>query len=75
MVMHRDRECALGVLLADALAVKLPLDFRRLGNVQLGLVLLRRRGQFLVQDSFAKDDAVVADIDAGAGNQLFNFGM
>jgi hypothetical protein len=35
----------------------------------------RRRGQLLVDDLVAEIDALVADVDAGAGNQLLDLAL
>jgi hypothetical protein len=48
-------------------------DLARLGQV---LELEgRRRGQLLVDDLVAEVDALVADVDAGPGDQLFDLAL
>jgi hypothetical protein len=58
------------MVLANAVEVEMPFDFDRLGNGMddLRLLLFGFNEQFLIEDVFAKDDAVVADVDARAGN-------
>ncbi len=73
MIMHCDREGLFGVVLADALAVELALDLRRLGHAAAGLVFFRLRGQFLVEHALAQHHAIVADINPRPGDQLLDF--
>ena len=37
------------------------------------LLLFVLRGKFLVQDVFAEHDAIVADVNAGAGDEFLHF--
>jgi hypothetical protein len=68
VVVDRDRERALGGVLADDVIVEDVVDLGRLGKV---LELERRRsGELLVDDLVAEIDALVADVDAGPGDQL-----
>ena len=74
MIVHRDGQSFLRVLLADAIQVELAFDFRRLGNGELRrLCFLACSCKFLVEDVFAKDDAVVADVNARPGDELSDF--
>ena len=73
MVVDGDRERPLGGLLADHVLVEDLADLDRLGQVlQLED---RRRGQLLVDDLVAEIDALVADVDAGAGDQLLDLAL
>jgi hypothetical protein len=70
VVVDRHRERALGLLLADDVLVEHPIDLARLGEV---LDVERGRGgQLLVDDLVAEIDALVADVDAGAGDELLD---
>ena len=75
VVVHRHGQRLLGVFLADAGQVKLALDLGRLGDVDARLLLLGLRGEFLVEDLLAENDAVVADVNARPGNELLDFGV
>ena len=63
------------MILTDTMHVEMPLDIGGLGHVlhgsRLGFASLGQ--QFLIEHVLAKDDAVVADVDAGTGDQLFHF--
>jgi hypothetical protein len=63
------------VVLADATEVKLAFNLGRLGDVEARLLLFGLGGQFLVQDLFAEGDAIVADVNAGSGNELLDLGV
>jgi hypothetical protein len=73
MVVHRNGQSFFGVLLADAIKVQVPFDNRGFGDSELGLTLLILDLKFTVKDVFAKDDAVVADVNARPGNELAHF--
>ena len=74
MIMHRHSQSFFRVLLADAKFVQLPFDLSRLGNAGAQLRFFGLRGcEFLVEDVFTKDNAIIADVNAGTGNELFNF--
>ena len=75
MIVHRHGQRFLGVVLSDAVKVKLASDFRRLGHADAWLALLDLGRQFLVQHLFAEDDAVIADVHARAGDQLLDLGV
>jgi hypothetical protein len=75
MIVNRHRQRFLGDFLPDAKEVQLPFDLGRLGNVQLRLLFLGREFKFTVQDVFAEDDTVVADIDARPRDELPHFGV
>jgi len=72
MIMHRHRQSFLGVILSNAMPVQMRFNIIRLGHAELrrGAIVLGRK--FLVQDAFAKGDAIVADINARPGNQLLD---
>ncbi len=74
MIMNGNGESFLGVILADALQIELPFDFGGLGNADPRFVFARLR-EFLIKHLLAEDDAIVADINTGAGDELFNFGV
>jgi hypothetical protein len=70
VVVDRDRERALGRVLADDVVVEDVVDLSRLRQV---LELEGGwSGQLLVDDLVAEIDALVADVDAGAGDQLLD---
>src|SRR5262249_20115383 len=77
MVVNSDGKRLFGVVLANAMQIKVALDVGRLGHVlnRSGRCLARFRNEFLIEDVLAKNDTVVANVDAGPGNQLFDFGM
>jgi hypothetical protein len=73
VVVDRDRQRALGVVLADDVLVQDVVDLLRLGEI---LDVERRRGgELLVDDLVAEIDALVADVDAGAGDQLLHLAL
>ena len=73
VVVDRDRESALGLLLPDDVLVQDRVDL--LGLRQAVDVERRRRGELLVDDLVAEIDALVADVDAGAGDQLLDLAL
>jgi hypothetical protein len=73
VVVDRDGEGALGAVLADDVLVQDVVDLARLGKV---LELERgRRGELFIDDLVAEIDALVADVDAGAGDQLLDLAL
>src|SRR5262245_37546867 len=74
MVVYGHREYALRALLADHVLVEGDLDLAGLGNA-------RRAGadvilaDLLGDDVVAQLDALVADVDRGAGDQLLDFAL
>ena len=68
VVVDRDGEDLLGVVLADDIVVEERADLTRVGQVVERQ--LRRFGELLLDDLVAEVDALVADVDAGAGDQL-----
>jgi hypothetical protein len=73
MVVDGDREGALGGVLADHVLLQDVVDLARLRQVlQLEG---RRRRQLLVDDLVTEVDALVADVDARAGDQLFDLAL
>jgi hypothetical protein len=73
VVVDRDGEGALGTVLADDVLVQDVVDLARLGKV---LELERgRSGELFIDDLVAEVDALVADVDAGAGDQLLDLAL
>ena len=70
VVVDGDGERALGLLLADHVVVQDAVDLTRAREVVE--VELGGAGQLLVDDLVAEIDALVADVDAGAGDQLLD---
>ena len=68
MVVDRDREDALGAVLADHIIVEDLADLRRSRDAVASLD--QRRLRFLADDVVAELDALVADEDGGAGDEL-----
>src|SRR5439155_7981119 len=68
---HRQR--ALGLVLADDVLVEDVVDLARLGEVLD--VERRRSGELLVDDLVAEVDALVADVDAGARDELLDLAL
>ena len=75
MIVNRHRQCALGRILANAMQIKVLLDFRWFGDFQLDRALASIGPEFLVEDIFAHDDATVTDINTGALDELPDLGM
>ena len=73
VVVDRHRQRALGLLLADDVLVEDVVDLPRLGEVLD--VERRRSGQLLVDDLVAEIDALVADVDAGPGDELLDLAL
>src|ERR1700730_7163815 len=70
MVVDGDRQALLGLVLADDVGVEEIVALPRLGQavpLQFG-----RLGQLFLDDLVTQVDALVADIDARAGNELFD---
>src|SRR5689334_18168882 len=55
--------------------VKLVFDLSRFRDIDFGLLLAGLRSQFLIEDLLAQDDAIVADKNAGTGDELFDLGV
>jgi hypothetical protein len=73
VVVDGDGKGALGGLLPDYVLLQDVVDFLRFRQV---LQLKSRRGrQLLVDDLVTEVDALVADVDAGAGDQLFDLAL
>jgi hypothetical protein len=73
VVVDGDGECALRTLLSNHVLVQDLPDLLGLGEV---LELERRRGgQLLIDDLVAEVDALVADVDPGAGDQLLDLAL
>src|ERR1044072_8490108 len=75
MIVHGHGQSFLGLVLADAVGVELAFDFTRPRDGETRLLLLALQLEFAVEDVLAKDDAIVADINSGAGNELSDFGV
>ena len=73
VVVDRYRQRPLGLLLADDVLVEDVVDLTRLG--QRLDVERRRSGELLVDDLVAEIDALVADVDAGTGDQLLDLAL
>src|SRR5262249_30214685 len=73
VVVDRDGQRPLGLLLADDVVVQLRVDLLRAREV----VEVERRGsgELLVDDLVAEIDALVADVDAGSGDQLLDLAL
>jgi hypothetical protein len=70
MVVDGDRKDALGVVLADHVLIERAADRLRVEG-EARLRILRCGGPaILVEDVLAELDALVADVDAGPGDQL-----
>jgi hypothetical protein len=61
------------VFLSDAIQIQLPFDFCRAKDGKFWLLLLVLNLQFAVEDIFAKDDAIIADINARPGDEFAHF--
>jgi hypothetical protein len=73
VVVYRNGERFFGVFLPDAVEIQLAFYFRGFGHGKFGLFLLVLQLQFTVEDVLAKDDAIITDIDAGAGDEFAHF--
>jgi hypothetical protein len=73
VVVDRDGQRPLGLLLADDVVVQLRVDLLRAREV----VEVERggSGELLVDDLVAEVDALVADVDAGTGDQLLDLAL
>ena len=70
VVVDGDREDPLRLLLGDDVVVQHRVDVA--GAREVVEVERRRSGELLVDDLVAEIDALVADVDAGAGDQLLD---
>ena len=70
VVVDRDREDLLRLVLTDDVVVQEVEDLARLGQVLE--TDLRGLGELLFDDVVAQLDALVADVDAGPGDQLLD---
>jgi hypothetical protein len=73
VVVDRDRESSLRLFLRDDVVVEDGVDVARARQVLE--VELGRSRQLLVDDLVAEIDAFVADVDAGAGDQLLDLAL
>ena len=77
MVVDRDRENFFRFLLADHERVEVFEDRGRRGNAESGFISLAfaffwRAAEFLLEDVRANADALVADVNAGTGDEFFD---
>src|SRR5205823_3577966 len=70
VVVDGDGEGAFGLLLADDVVVEELVDLLR--PRQVVEIEVRGSGELLVDDLVTEVDALVADVDAGAGDQLLD---
>src|SRR5438876_6640565 len=75
MIVDGHRERAFGVVLADAMSVQVLFDFRRFGHLVSWRRFLRFVMEFFVENTFAQQHTMVADVNARPGDQLFDFRM
>src|SRR5450830_16437 len=73
VVVHGHGERALGLLLADHVVVEDRVDVARLG--QALEIQSDGRGELLVDDLVTEVDALVADVHAGAGDELLDLAL
>jgi hypothetical protein len=73
VVVDGDRERPLGGLLPDDVLLQDRVDLP--GLRQVLQLEARGRGELLVDDLVAEIDALVADVDAGAGDQLLDLAL
>ena len=70
VVVDRDRQRLLGALLTDHVLVEDVIDFFGLGNVSEPEILVDVLVELFLDDLVAELDALVANVDAGAGDQF-----
>jgi hypothetical protein len=73
VVVDRDGQGPLGPLLADHVLLQDVVDLPRLGEIlelECG-----RSGELLIDDLVAEVDALVADVDAGSGDELLDLAL
>src|SRR5712664_2805818 len=75
MIVNRDCQRFLRVLLANALQTELALDVRRLRDVNARFLLPGLGRKLFIQHLFAQDHTIIADIDARTCDKLFDFGV
>jgi hypothetical protein len=73
--MDCDSEGAFGTILPDDVTIQLRANFAWLGETLEKGLLGGVSGGFPVENVGAKGDAVVTDVDSGAGNEFFNLGV
>ena len=71
MVIDGDREGLLGRILSDDVLIEELVDFPGLGQFPADR-RLGRLAELLFDDLVAQVDALIADVDAGAGNELLD---
>jgi hypothetical protein len=76
MVVDGNGQSFLGLVLPNAIKVEMLLDVGRLGDLlDAGRRFFLFGKEFLIEDVLAKDDAVVADVNAGTGDELLDFSV
>ena len=73
VVVHRHRQDALGVILADDVVVQIALDLGGRGQVAARLARFLACRQLVTDDFVAKVNAFVTDEDRRSGDQLLDF--
>ena len=75
MVVNRNRQGALGVFLTDAIKIQLRFNLCWAWHLQ-GLVgFLRLQMQLFIDDVFADNDAMIANVHPRALDQFLDFGV
>jgi hypothetical protein len=75
VVVHRDGEHFLGVLLPDHILIELGEKVFGLGNGELGGDFLLLFVELFFEDAAADIDAPVTDVDPGTGDEFFDFSV
>ena len=75
MVMNRDRQRLLGDVLADHILIERTPDFDGFRNTNGRRLPACILVELFVENALADVDAAIADINAGTGDQFFDFGM
>ena len=70
MIMNRHRKGLFGDILAHHILIESPPNFCRFWHPDIGGLSPGIFVQLLIEDAFANIDATIADINAGAGDQL-----
>ena len=75
MIVDRNGQGAFCVVLANAMEIEVTFDLGRLRYLLDRGGFFRFGGEFLIEHVFAQHNAVVANVNAGTGDQLFDFGV
>ena len=73
VVVHRNRQRALGGLLPDHIVVQIGLDRGRRWQIAARLLGIRDTGRIIPDDFIAQVDAFVTYEDRGPGDELLHF--